>query len=779
MHSYVRFIVLHPTLVIAVTLAITIAFGAGILLRGIGFNGSPETLARRDSSLAFFKEIRSTFGDDRVIVVGLTTQDVFTREFLLRLDRLTSRLNSLDGVADAISISNLKTIRRVGDDVVVDNLVPRAALREWDEDRLRTLKENVTRDPLYVGQFISVDGRSAAVSVFIESLDETKAREVADSVEHVARSESNGDDLMIAGVPVMDARGIRGMIRDFAGLSPVAALLCFAVFLASFRSFWGAVLPMASLVMGLIWVIGLMSWLGRPITLATLSLPTVLMAVGSSYIFHVINQYRISIATLTDATLATARAEAWIAGLGFIGPAVIVSGTTTIAGFGALASSAVPTARDMGIYEATGVLFMLVLSLAFVPAALALLSPRAVGRGNNRGRGYARWLTGPLHHVTALILFRKSSVLIVALAATFLIGAGVYRLRINTDYLKIFPRASATVQDAQKLHERLAGAATIQLIVSGEAGSAETPEFLEAVAELEAFASRQPGVDATVSVARIVWRLNATVKGASEGIERLPQDRARLELIFNDYLSKDDSIARLVNTDRSQVAIVLRTNLFSSNELRALTSAIDGWSRSNLPVGVTARATGSVVLLNTASDAIAVSQSSSLVIALVSIYLMMVVLFRSFVTGLLALVPNLLPVICYFGFLGWAGITLDITTSLIASAVLGLAVDNAVHMIRRYRQSIAERPARSATDEGWAMWLTMERSGKPMVLANLMLIAAFLLFMLSSFVPARIGGLLWAVTILACLAADLIFLPALMTWKRFVRPRTWASTNEE
>jgi predicted RND superfamily exporter protein len=204
-----------------------------------------------------------------------------------------------------------------------------------------------------------------------------------------------------------------------------------------------------------------------------------------------------------------------------------------------------------------------------------------------------------------------------------------------------------------------------------------------------------------------------------------------------------------------------------------LSDRLEEWSRANLPAGVSARPTGSVILLNDASDEIALSQVSSLVIALVSIYVMMVALFRSLMTALLALIPNLVPIIGYFGFLGWTGITLDITTSLVASAVLGLAVDNAVHMIRRYRQSVQERNQRSQgnaqEDEGWTLWLTMLRTGKPMVLANLMLIAAFLIFMFSSFVPIRIAGLLWAMTIFICLVADLMLLPALMKSKMFAR----------
>lgn len=571
------------------------------------------------------------------------------------------------------------------------------------------------------------------------------------------------------------------MLRDMLVLSPIAAVFCFAVFLLAFRSFWAAALPMAALVIGLVWTIGLMSLLGRPFTLATLSLPTVLMAVGSSYIFHVLNQYRLSMSTLSPNADAQSERTAWLDGLTFISPAVIVSGTATMAGFGALASSEVPTARDMGIFEAFGVLAMLVLTVGFLPAALSLLPRDVLGKADSGGTDYATWLNKSLVNITALVLFRRRSVLIATLATTIVIGAGAVWLQFNTDYLRIFPEGSETVQDAQKLHERLAGAATIHLVLSGAAAAITDPEFLRAASALEQFALKQQGVDAAISVADIIERINSVLPGAPDQMSAtIPGDHSRLGSIVRDYLSGDESVSRLVSADGSRAVIVLRGNLFSSNELMELTRKIDEWSSANLPAGITQRATGSIILLNDASDAVAASQSSSLAIALITIYLMMVIMFRSFATGLLALIPNLLPIVCYFGFLGWSGTALDITTSLIASAVLGLAVDNAVHVIRRYRQCVKERrnapaagnaqlAALSPTDEGWAIWLTMLRTGKPMILANVMLIAAFLIFVLSSFVPVRVAGLLWALTIAACLAADLIFLPVLMKSKLFRR----------
>ncbi|HJQ67410.1 MAG TPA: MMPL family transporter [Blastocatellia bacterium] len=762
MNQTLKLVVFHPKTIIALSLAITALFAASIAVRGIGFNGSPETLTRKDRELEFFNEVRTTFGDDRVIIVALTTADVFTPEFIEKLDRLTKRFKSIEGVADAISLTSLQAVRGSDDGIRIESLIPRAATA----DLLQRLKREITVDPLYARHYISEDGRTTALNVFIAPRTEAEARRLAEQVESVADAEAGADEVLLAGVPIMNARGMHSMARDLLVCSPVAALVCFLVFLFSFRSFWGAALPMIALGMGLVWTFGLMSLVGSPITIATLVMPTILMAVGSSYIFHVLNQYRLSMSEPGATETLHAQRSHWFEGMKFIGPAVLVSGTTVMAGFGSHASSDIPTVFDAGVYQAAGVMFMLILSLAFIPAALAILPPSALGQVRSDKKDYALWLNGFLRTVTAYVMFRRKVVLAVSLLLTAAIGAGVLWLRINTDYLRIFPRHSDTVEDAERLHERMAGAASIQIVVSGAKGATADPAFMSGAARLEKFALSQPGVDAALSIADIVKRLNSVLPGKpGETANEIPQDAARLRSINDDFLSQDESIQRLVSRDGSRVIILLRTNLFGSNDLRGLTTKIDDWSRANLPPGAVERATGSFVLLNDASDAVAFSQASSLAIALTSIYLMMVILFRSFMTGLLALIPNLLPIACYFGFLGWTGITLDITTSMVASGALGLAVDNAVHMIRRFRQSTDERP----DDEGWAMWLTMRRTGKPTVLVNLMLTVGFLVFVLSSFLPVRTSGVLWAVTILACLAADLIFLPALMKTRLFAR----------
>ena len=753
MNKLASFIVSHPKFIIALTFLITLIFAAVIGVKGVKFNSSPEILTRPDEALQFFRQTQATFGDDRVIIVALEAGDIFTVEAKERLDALTSLLSSVTGVSQALSLSNLSTIKSDRGGIVVEKLIPANA----SAAQLQQLKPSITADPLYARHYISMDGRTAAISVFLARMTTAESHVVADEIERLIKRESKGD-LWLAGVPLMDVKGVRSMVRDVSISSPIAALLCLLAFFGAFRSFWGAALPMLTLTIGVVWTIGLMGLLNKPFSLATISLPVVLMAIGSSYFFHVLNQYRISMSALAAEADKDAQRGAWLEGLRFILPAVLVSGMTTVVGFASLTSSPVPAAKDSGFFQAIGVAFMLLLTLFFIPAMLAILPRDAMGQ-TKAHKDYATWMNSLLKNITALILYRRRMVLMVFLAATLLIGAGAWRMRVNTDYLKIFPRESEIAITAEKLHKELAGASVLQLVVSGNRDAIKQPSFIQSVAAFENFARTQSGVDAALSVADIIQKFNAALPGKPEEFNTNP---ARLQSIIDDYLSQDDSFHKFVSRDDSSTVIVLRTNLFGSKELRQLAAALNDFARDNLPAPIQARITGSFLLLNETSDAVAVSQASSLAIALITIYFMMVLLFRSLATGLLALIPNLLPIVGFFGFLGWTGITLDITTSLVASSVLGLAVDNAVHMIRRYRQSLGEK-----SDEDWAMWLTLLRTGKPMMLANLMLTAAFLIFATSSFVPVKTGGLLWALTIFACLVADLIFLPVLMKTKVF------------
>jgi predicted RND superfamily exporter protein len=330
-------------------------------------------------------------------------------------------------------------------------------------------------------------------------------------------------------------------------------------------------------------------------------------------------------------------------------------------------------------------------------------------------------------------------------------------LQVNTDYRAFFKKSSPVYQSAEKLHEKLAGGATFELIINGEnSGAMLQPQTLQAMQHMQKFAL-ETGADATLSITDFIAALNKAVTGNKAA--GLPEDKLTVDNLDKDYLSQDENAGSLITKDRSSAVILIRTNYYSSTQMRDFLGKIETQARTLFPQSYKINSTGIFVLLNHASDAVATDQARSLTVAMLLILVMVTVLFRSFRLGLVAMVPNLIPILFTFGFMGWFGISLDINTSLVASIVLGLAVDNAVHFIVRF---VRNRALSSGNKE--AVILSLMQSGKPIIFANLTLVFAFAIFILSQFNPIQLSGLLSSVAIFACMIGNLILLPALLTW---------------
>jgi predicted RND superfamily exporter protein len=270
------------------------------------------------------------------------------------------------------------------------------------------------------------------------------------------------------------------------------------------------------------------------------------------------------------------------------------------------------------------------------------------------------------------------------------------------------------------------------------------------------------GIDRTLSVVDFLAHAHRAF-GAEDNLGRsgegsgpdqaLPDDPA----IIRELLAEQSVVRGFVSADGRLTRIFVRSNLSGSQSMARAIEALEAKGRELFP-DHRVYATGTMVLLNRTSDRIAGEQRLSIGLALVTIFGMLSLLFRSLRVGLTALVPNLIPILFFFGFMGWAGIPLNLTTSLVASVVLGLAVDNAVQFIIRFRRLQGQKETLTA-----AIIETMRLSGRPIIYANIALAATFAIFAVSQFEPIGSFGLLSAVTILGCLLEDLILLPARLT----------------
>ena len=738
----------HPRLVVLLVALLTIAALVG-LRKGLTLDASGFTFIERNgTAMEDFRRSQRHFGSDEYFILAVGEEEIFAPEVLKRLRALHQRLAAMEGVVEVVSLINVPYARSIPGGASLEALLP-ADLD--DLDRIAEARRVVTADRLYAGNVVSADGRTAALNVRLgPGLDSDRrtalSRRIYDACQSAGFRES-----WFAGDPFIQLRAVEAIRRDLTVFLPLTLLMIAGLLWWSFRSVRAMLIPLLTIGIGLIWLLGLMAAMRAHFTILALMLPTLMLAIGCSYMIHVVNQIGLVAATRETAGKLEVVGEA----VRFIAVPVVVSALTIIAGFLSLAFTDIPSIRETSIYAALGAGFTMILSLTFLPACLLLWPGERVsfhvgldGGSVRRLEQLGRWATTRqkvLYLVTALIVVCSL--------------AGIGRIVIDIDYFHFFKPNSDTTIGLDQISRRLSGGVTMSLVVeTGRPDGMVDPVMMQRLSLLQRQVEtyRDPdgrGVDQTLSAADFLRHIHRAFNQQDPAAGDLPADPDLLD----ELLSDRSQLRGFLSTDGSAARILVRSNLSGSQSMAAAIAEIEREGREIFPQS-RVYATGTMVLLNRTSDSIAREQILSVSLALVTIFLMLAILFRSFRVGLTALVPNLIPILFFFGFMGWSGIPLNLTTSLVASVVLGLAVDNAVQFIVRFRRLQKENETIPE-----AIVHSLRYSGRPIICANVALAATFTIFAASNFEPIGSFGLLSAVTILGCLVEDLVLLPARLT----------------
>lgn len=745
----INFIVARPRSVIALVVLISLIFAFG-LRNGLELDASPLSFIERTSrEKAFYETARKNFGPDDYLAVAVVCEDIFTPANMDRLRSLHKGISRMKGLTEVTSLINVPYARSFEGGASLDMLVPESAA---SAEALRQARAIAVSDRLYSGNLVSADGRTAAFNVLLDSSLSTQNRHQIVSEIYEQTRNAGFDAYYLAGDPFSQWRGTQSIKRDLKVFLPLTMLLIGSLLWFSFRSMVAVILPLLTIGIGLLWQLGMMGFAGARFTILALMLPTLMLAIGCSYMIHVINQVGISNELMAGEKSSRKVLES---ALRFISLPVIVSALTIIAGFLSLAFTRIPAIRETAVYAAAGAAFTMILSLTFIPAVLVILPRGALAFRVGLGGSMVRLLerTGRWATSNQKLLYILTAIIVVISLI------GMRRIVIDIDYFHFFKPGSETSIGLAEFNRRLSGAITFDLVIDAKRpGAIERADLLDRIDQLQKFAEKQKneagfGVDRTLSVVDFLKHINRAFHDNDNSLYAIPRD----ERVIRDLLSDRDQLKSFISSDGRVARILVRSNLSSSQAMDGAIHSIENEAKRIFP-DCDVAATGTLVLLNRTSDRIARDQILSISIALVTIYLMLSILFRSLRVGLTALVPNLIPVLFFFGYMGWQGIELNLTTSLVASVVLGLAVDNSVQFIVRFRRM--QKDADGLRD---AIIHSMRLSGRPIIYANIALAAAFAIFAFSDFKPVGSFGLLSAVTIIGCLVEDLVLLPARLT----------------
>lgn len=718
---------------------------AGLGLARLGFDNSSERLLVQGSPDArFLEEVRRTFGGDEILFVLLRAPDATAPDAVRDLARLTDAVRSVEGVERVVSLATLSWAWEADDEVVVERLFD-------DEGRPRAGAPVATAlaHPLVAGTLVAPDRRVAAVLAFVRPRPDDprfKGRLVA-TVEAAIAGVAPRREVLLGGAPFGQVEIDALTRRDLRTLG-VAALVCMAVLLAlTYRGAVGVVLPLVTVVLGLGWTLGVAGGLGISISVVTSILIPLVLAIGTSYCIRVLSEHA------RQRHLGGAGPDVVRTAVCQVGSTVVLCGATTALGFLPLDTSPVDVLRDLGTLAVAASILTALAALTVVPAVLALRARH--GRPAEAPEERTQAGFGPLlARIDALTERRAGMLLGVGAVLVAFTAYGVARLRVDQNPWDWFPAGSPAERSTRIIDEQLGGVLPFSIVLESPAGPWD-PALLRATDAVATALREDPLVRTVVSAADLLRIVATAFQGAGAALP----DRANLIAQYA-LLYDPETLRPYLDEETARHHVLLRMGHRSTMDVEAFVARVQARLRALVPPPLTARLTGTGLLRVATAEEFAAGLFRHLFLASVAIALLLSVALRSPALGVIALVPNLLPILLVYGLLGWLDIPLNVATVTTGAAALGNAVDDTVQYLDRYR-----RLRRSAG--AGARRATLYAVGSPMIVSDVVLTGGFAALAAASFYPVASLGMLGAAAMAFSLVGNLLLLPALVVvWER-------------
>ena len=627
------------------------------------------------------------------------------------------------------------------------------------------------RDALY-----SEDGKNTLILVrTAPNLDKPNRALLLAEIDRILKEVLGDADLTLytAGEPVVDEEVANLMSRDVRHLLPIVIAVV-SIFLAvAFRTAAGVIYPMLTVLLSVVWCVGLMAFADVPVSIVSTVLPVLLVAVGSAYGIHLIHHFA------RETSPKASRVSAAGITLDVTGRGVLMAGLTTAAGFGSLAFNRIVPLREFGIFIALGVIAALVISLYLIPALMIRFGVTRKSReldepceGIDPPAGGASRALGKLSDLCT----GRPRLIIAAFAAVLLLSlAGLSLLRVEINNIAFFKKGEPVRVADGFINRHFAGTVSIGAILEAPSRNGVLePDVLRVVEALsQRVRADHPEVGKVLSAVDLIKKMHQAFHYNDPAFYRLPlledmegeaSDMALKAQALN-YLDKypRDTWRPFIDEGRQRMRVNIQLKTASSHVskriMKDVKALLDGPLGDPLRArNVTCRLTGIGALYLEADHMIVFGQLRSIAVSLVIVFLLVAWVMRSARYGGLAVLPLGVTILINFGLMGFAGIPLDAGTAITACIAIGIGIDYAIHYLNRYRsfreQGLAHRTAARRTSEG---------SGRAIAINALSVTSGFLVLLVSSFMPLVHLGALISLTMINAALGSLTLIPAILS----------------
>ena len=810
---YRRWVIDRPWPII-VLLALSIGY-FGWNAKEFRLDASADSLLLEDDKdLKVFRELSERYQSSGFLVVALTPRDtLFSRSTLDGVDQLAQELAEIDGIDSVNSLLDVPLLAQ-GEGSLTELASGYRTLRDTDVD-LRKAREELVGSPIFSELVISADGAVTALRLNVRPAPEfeklqserrrlsmairegdsstvtaVRFRQVSTAYQQVKDQTDRANHemilnirktleahqalgrLMLGGVTMIADDMITFIKSDLVNFGAGVLVFLIVMLAVIFRSIRWVFLPLASCVYAGITMIGLLGVAGWQVTVISSNFISLMLILTMSMTVHLIVRYRQFASDHHDwshreCLSATMAKMVW---------PCLYTALTTILAFGSLVLSSIKPVIDFGWMMSLGLVVTFLTSFLFFPAIASVLgTARRPGPQAAPGTRMTGWLS-------RISAERGAWVISISLVAAALGGVGISRLEVENSFINYFGKDTEIYQGLELIDRKLGGTTPLDVLIKFESqndlsdtaeasGDSEldlllgtvsegdpvdywfTPEKIKTVSDAHDFLASRYGVGQVLSLASLIRVGESVTRESFDSFQlavlykRMPKDLK--QALLTPYVSIDTNEVRLTARVKDSLPDLRRADL-----LREISVGLEqelGLSPERVQIS------GLVVLYNNMLQSLFESQILSLGVVMLGIAAMLLVLFRSLKLAIIGIVPNLLAAAVILGVMGWTKIPLDMMTITIASITLGIAVDNSIHYLYRFRSELPRLQDYVST-----LHYCHANIGRAIFYTAITIIVGFSILVLSNFLPTIFFGLLTALGMAIALLASLTLLPRLI-----------------
>ena len=737
------------TLVLLGIILITIFFGYSI--KNIAFDYDFEAFfVDGDPATEFLSEHRERFETDNDFVFIALENDgsVFDQDFLRKVEKLVALLEEDTLIETVQCLTNME-------DFVKTPFSPAVFSRPYI---------NIEEPEKYIGDSTRIFRRAELSGIFIRE----DARALMVLIKHIPYMSKASCDVLkgnidghLATIDFYDfkyagrAIGLGFYIKAmqyetvfFIGLS-FALIVVFLGFM--FRSIWGILVPLAIVLATMIWIVGVMATSGQPINLVLTVLPSIIFVVAMSDVIHLVTKY------FDELRLGKDKLEAIKVAYREIGFATLLTSFTTAIGFLTLLTVGMRPIHDFGIYTAIGVVIAFFLAYTLLPALLILTKPPRIVQTEFTGNVWY-----PILHISFRWVIGNYKKVGWIFVGVILVGVvGLLQVESNYFLLEDLDEDSSLRQDYHYFDEEFMGLRPFELSVRVKDSSKTVYDYavLQQLDKLDSFLVADYGLKRSASIIQILKIANRTEHGGNPDYYKFPNEKDATGFIKTiDKFDRSGFLRLFVDSTAEYARFSSTLGDVGYYAVAEKNKRFEAFFADEMDTDLLEyQLTGTGHLLDRNMSTLSRNLTKGLLLALVIVSILMGFLYRSLKMVLIALIPNLLPLLLLAAILGFFGIQLKVSTAIIFTISFGIAVDDTIHFMSKLKLEL---------NKGKSFLVALKRTyistGRAIVLTTLILCSGFLLLMFSSFLGTFYVGLLISCTLFFALLADLFFLPVLL-----------------